>query len=403
MKSEIAEKKGFSDVDDEIEEAIDKMNKSIAEMMPRATDVAKLIDGLSKLIIGSNEDYANYPLLSEKLGGMDELIEFVAVCLTKDLSEIEIRTILVGAEIFDAQADGEVMSNYDPNGVQANYTHTGLFWLREDYVRAILPDMKASMMVGNNGYGEFVVAFKYPKVPWKDILGKAGIEIGETKIFVQSDAPRFSAYLVKVLRKQGVVMGIIGKGLAYTMPDGKVIIEDEYEGDLYDTRDNIGDMRLNLNGGYVSYILPPAEAMEVFEDIVRTPDVYMKDFSVGFNGLGGPSVMPQTFHAPSVQIGAMLDANNYHQVEDFTDYIEDLNKKVKTGLVSRSKQQRGTIASAVTFGFFMGEAIIHYNMGQKSLNEEHKWSLPPAHELLKMAFIVGAFSVASGIVIGALD
>jgi len=71
--------------------------------------------------------------------------------------------------------------------------------------------------------------------------------------------------------------------------------------------------------------------------------------------------------------------------------------------VSRSKQQRGTIASAVTFGFFMGEAIIHYNMGQKSSNEEHKWSLPPAHELLKMAFIVGAFSVASGVVIGALD
>jgi hypothetical protein len=51
----------------------------------------------------------------------------------------------------------------------------------------------------------------------------------------------------------------------------------------------------------------------------------------------------------------------------------------------------------------MGEAIIHYNMGQSAGSEDHKWSLPPVHELGKMALIVGAFSVASGAVIGLLD
>jgi len=71
--------------------------------------------------------------------------------------------------------------------------------------------------------------------------------------------------------------------------------------------------------------------------------------------------------------------------------------------MARSKKQRGAIASAVTFGFFMTEAIIHYNMGQKSAKEEHQWGLPPFEELVKIGLIVGAFSVASGVVIGALD
>ena len=71
--------------------------------------------------------------------------------------------------------------------------------------------------------------------------------------------------------------------------------------------------------------------------------------------------------------------------------------------MARSKQSRGALATGVTFGFFMAEAIIHYNMGQKSLKEEHEWHLPPFNELFKMGLIVGAFSLASGAVIGALD
>jgi len=69
----------------------------------------------------------------------------------------------------------------------------------------------------------------------------------------------------------------------------------------------------------------------------------------------------------------------------------------------RTKSQKGALASGITFAFFMGEAIIHYNMGQQSGDEKHKFELPPAKELGKMALIVGAFSVASGIVIGLVD
>jgi len=71
--------------------------------------------------------------------------------------------------------------------------------------------------------------------------------------------------------------------------------------------------------------------------------------------------------------------------------------------MARTKSQKGALATGVTFAFFMGEAIIHYNMGQSAGSEDHKWSLPPVHELGKMALIVGAFSVASGAVIGLLD
>jgi len=51
----------------------------------------------------------------------------------------------------------------------------------------------------------------------------------------------------------------------------------------------------------------------------------------------------------------------------------------------------------------MAEAVIHYNMGQKAGDEDHKWSLPPARELGKMALVVGSFSILSGAVIGMLD
>ena len=68
--------------------------------------------------------------------------------------------------------------------------------------------------------------------------------------------------------------------------------------------------------------------------------------------------------------------------------------------MARSRKQRGALASGITFGFFMAEAVIHYNMGQKAGDEDHKWSLPPARELGKMALVVGSFSILSGAVIG---
>jgi hypothetical protein len=51
----------------------------------------------------------------------------------------------------------------------------------------------------------------------------------------------------------------------------------------------------------------------------------------------------------------------------------------------------------------MGEAIIHYNMGQKADNPDHTYKLPPLPQLAKMGLVVGIFSVLSGAVIGMVD
>jgi len=71
--------------------------------------------------------------------------------------------------------------------------------------------------------------------------------------------------------------------------------------------------------------------------------------------------------------------------------------------MARSKSQRGAAATAITFGFFMTEAIIHYNMGQKADDPTHTYALPPMAQLGKLALVVGVFSVLSGAVIGSLN
>jgi len=63
----------------------------------------------------------------------------------------------------------------------------------------------------------------------------------------------------------------------------------------------------------------------------------------------------------------------------------------------------------VTFGLFMTEAIIHYNMGVKDVEEElqprkkFKFQIPPTNEFIKLALIVGVFSVANGYIIDAIQ
>tara|TARA_Y100000310_G_scaffold334944_1_gene415811 strand:- start:755 stop:985 length:231 start_codon:yes stop_codon:yes gene_type:complete len=63
----------------------------------------------------------------------------------------------------------------------------------------------------------------------------------------------------------------------------------------------------------------------------------------------------------------------------------------------------------VTFGLFMTEAIIHYNMGVKDVEEElqprkkFKFEIPPTNELIKLALIVGVFSVANAYIIDAIQ
>ena len=61
-----------------------------------------------------------------------------------------------------------------------------------------------------------------------------------------------------------------------------------------------------------------------------------------------------------------------------------------------------TKIALTTFTLFMVEAIMHYNQGKKDCKEENnkpKTFLPPTKSLVKLALIVGAFSVINGIVV----
>lgn len=58
-----------------------------------------------------------------------------------------------------------------------------------------------------------------------------------------------------------------------------------------------------------------------------------------------------------------------------------------------------TKVALVTFGLFMSEALIHYNMGvHKDVNNK-KFVLPPTNDFIKLALVVGTFSVLNGIII----
>ena len=61
------------------------------------------------------------------------------------------------------------------------------------------------------------------------------------------------------------------------------------------------------------------------------------------------------------------------------------------------------LVTGVTFGVFMAEAIIHYNMGQAKADGQFRLKLPPPKELAKIALVTGAFSLTSGLLIGALQ
>ena len=64
---------------------------------------------------------------------------------------------------------------------------------------------------------------------------------------------------------------------------------------------------------------------------------------------------------------------------------------------------RGLIVTGVTFGFFMTEAIIHYNMGKADANGRFRLQLPPPGELAKIAAVTGVFSVLSGMAISGIE
>jgi hypothetical protein len=60
------------------------------------------------------------------------------------------------------------------------------------------------------------------------------------------------------------------------------------------------------------------------------------------------------------------------------------------------------IVTGITFGVFMTEALIHYNMGMAKSEGEFKFRLPPPKELAKIAAVTGAFSILSGLLIKSL-
>lgn len=64
--------------------------------------------------------------------------------------------------------------------------------------------------------------------------------------------------------------------------------------------------------------------------------------------------------------------------------------------------KKRTIVGLVTFGVFMTEAVIQYNIGKNGDQKEKKFGFPPTKDLLKLALTVGIFSYLNGVIIGAV-
>jgi hypothetical protein len=60
------------------------------------------------------------------------------------------------------------------------------------------------------------------------------------------------------------------------------------------------------------------------------------------------------------------------------------------------------VVTGITFGVFMTEALIHYNMGMAKAEGGFRLRMPPPKELAKIAAVTGAFSIVSGLLIKAL-
>jgi len=68
------------------------------------------------------------------------------------------------------------------------------------------------------------------------------------------------------------------------------------------------------------------------------------------------------------------------------------------------KKNLGVIVGGTTFALFMVEAIMHYNMGKKYTKdndgkETKVLEIPEKNELIKLALIVGTFSILNGMII----
>jgi len=68
------------------------------------------------------------------------------------------------------------------------------------------------------------------------------------------------------------------------------------------------------------------------------------------------------------------------------------------------KSNNGLLVGGITFGLFMCEALLHYNLGvHKDPKETKKFVLPPTKDFIKLGMIVGACSVVNAILINKLS
>lgn len=58
-----------------------------------------------------------------------------------------------------------------------------------------------------------------------------------------------------------------------------------------------------------------------------------------------------------------------------------------------------TVTFMVTYGMFMAEALIHYNMGIHKAENKKGFVLPPTKDFVKLAVVVGMFSILNGMVV----
>ncbi|MGB5539495.1 MAG: hypothetical protein WBO37_05360 [Gammaproteobacteria bacterium] len=61
------------------------------------------------------------------------------------------------------------------------------------------------------------------------------------------------------------------------------------------------------------------------------------------------------------------------------------------------------LVTGITFGVFMTEALIHYNLGMARKEGEFRLRLPPPGELAKIAAVTGTFSLISTVLLSTLE
>jgi len=64
---------------------------------------------------------------------------------------------------------------------------------------------------------------------------------------------------------------------------------------------------------------------------------------------------------------------------------------------------RSLVVTGITFGVFMAEALIHYNMGMAKAEGGFKLRMPPPKELAKIAAVTGTFSILSGALVNTME